>query len=524
MQIINTIFFLLSSQLFLISIVGFGEKLKFSNQQDLDLNFFLNFFYGLILINILGFFLYYLNLNNKILNLIIFLTGILFFDFKKYKKIIVSFFSYNIIFFSGILISKLHEDWPYHFSYIEQISSLNPIIGIGNIDDITILSASFFAYAQKIFYLPFFNFQVILIPSFLIYLNLIFFLIRQVINNLKLEKEISYIYLFIVSLLLIKINRLSEFGYDYLSNFLLINILILFIYELYKKKDIYDSIWIYSLFFIYACTIKITSVFFLPIFLSIFFYKFKSKKLNKIFYLNIFLVLSFIIDSFLRSGCVLYAIKFTCFSEKSILWATDPVRISEYSNLVVLWAKGFYHQNLYTNAEEYVQNFNWISNWISIHFFYKVFEFLFIPIIFLIYIFLNKFSKFNTKIHSILFFSTILSLLIWFNSIPQLRFGTGILIFSFTLIMISFLNKKTLKNFKTKYVYFWIIFLICIYNVKNLNRIYNEFHRNDMHKFTNFPFPPKKRLKQANLNTNGIKYLLYTNKKVKKIFWFNLIY
>ena len=69
-----------------------------------------------------------------------------------------------------------------------------------------------------------------------------------------------------------------------------------------------------------------------------------------------------------------------------------------------------------------------------------------------------------------------------------------------------------------------MIILISAYNIKNLNRIYNEFKRTDIHKFVNFPYPPKKRLKASNLNTKDIKYLLYNNKKTKKILWFNMIY
>ena len=90
-----------------------------------------------------------------------------------------------------MVISKLHEDWPYHFSFIEQISLHKPIIGIGNVDDIHILSASFFLFVQKLFYLPIYDFKLILIPVYLVYLNIVIFLIQ---NILKTQKNISNFY------------------------------------------------------------------------------------------------------------------------------------------------------------------------------------------------------------------------------------------------------------------------------------------------------------------------------------------
>lgn len=522
MKIFELILFFASSQIILISITGYGEKLNFNSHKDKILDWFLKFIYGLIFLNILGFFLHYLNINNKIINLFIIVIGLLLFDFAKFKDNIIKIFFYNLILFSGILISKMHEDWPYHFSYIEQVSSFNPILGIGNIDDIHILSASFFSYLQKIFYLPYFNFKIILISYYLIYLNIIFILVEQI--RKKITINIKFLFLLILSIYLIKFSRLSEFGYDYISNFFLINILIFFIYEFYKKLYIKNNLWIYSLFFIYACTIKITSIFFFPIFLAIIFSQSKSLHFTRIFYFNLVLILTFLLDSFLKSGCIFYFFTPTCFDQENVLWSIDTDRIYKHSNHVTLWAKGFYHQTLYSDPNVYLANFNWVKNWINIHFFYKVFEFLIIPIIFLIFIIMNQHSKFKVKNLNIFICAAILSVLLWFYFIPQLRFGTANIIFLFSIFLITFLNQKTLKNVRNNYIIIYLIIMFSVYNIKNLNRIYNEFERTDVHKFTNFPYPPKNRLKAYDLNNNDIKYLLYKNKKNKKIFWFNIIY
>ena len=107
--------------------------------------------------------LYYLNINSEFLNLIIIFVGFIYFFIKGNKNTFFKIIFLNLIFFSGLVISKLHEDWPYHFSFIEQISLHKPIIGIGNVDDIHILSASFFSFVQKLVYLPIYDFKLILI-------------------------------------------------------------------------------------------------------------------------------------------------------------------------------------------------------------------------------------------------------------------------------------------------------------------------------------------------------------------------
>ena len=68
-----------------------------------------------------------------------------------------------------------------------------------------------------------------------------------------------------------------------------------------------------------------------------------------------------------------------------------------------------------------------------------------------------------------------------------------------------------------------IIFLILIFNFKNINRISNEFIREDVHKFTNFPFPPEKRILPSKKSANTIKFLLHEGRVVDKFKWFSLI-
>ena len=245
-MLLNTLIFFLITQISFYSIIGYGTLLKNNTHKNIWLENFINFSIGIIIINLIGQFLYYLNLNSNYLNFVILFIGLIFFNYKKNKDIIYKQLLINFVFFSGLLISKLHEDWPYHFSLIEQISNHSPILGIGNVDDIHILSTSFFSYVQKIFYLPFFHFKLIFIPVYLVFLNLIIFLIQIILEN---KNKLSLLILMILTIITIKMSRISEFGYDYLSNFILLKIVILFLINQYNLKKNYTFINIYILFF-----------------------------------------------------------------------------------------------------------------------------------------------------------------------------------------------------------------------------------------------------------------------------------
>ena len=116
----------------------------------------------------------------------------------------------------------------------------------------------------------------------------------------------------------------------------------------------------------------------------------------------------------------------------------------------------------------------------------------------------------NIKDKLILFFLSFISIIFWLNTVPQFRFGfASIIIFLYFLIDLI-LNIK-IKFSKKKFSHF-IIFALIILNFKNLNRINNEFLRDDFYKFTNFPFYNVKEIKND-----------YSNLKVDKFFYIELL-
>ena len=503
--LLNTLFFLLFVIISQFSIMGYGIPIKkilinhkFINHKHYEMLF--EFILGLIFLNLIGFILFFSSISNPFINMIFFLFGFLIYyknyspEKKKFEKTIIIIIS---IMFIGILISKTHEDYlAYHFDYIDLIYNSDFVAGLGNLE-IGYNYTPFIAYLQKIFIIPHYNFKLLHIPIFLIFLNICFFLISDVF----FKKNINLIFFILLLFIILKFTRLSEFGYDYPAGLLLLVIFIIFDYSI--KNNIKLSPILFLIIYLYSVSIKITSLFFLPI---IFFIVLKSmnyeKKMkfviNKTTYKRsiffVCLLTFFILDNFFKSGCLMIIFKASCFNAEMIPWAVDYNKISDYGLHVNLWAKGFYHQNYkISDPFIYLSFSNWFPIWLKEHFFYKVFEFnlllIFVSLIILILyknqLNFNLNNKFNHKIFFI--FCSLISIIIWISNLPQLRFGFYNII-CFYLLLIQLFIKTEIKVEKKKLVNFLIIFSLLFYFSSNLLRIKKEFERNDRYKFVNFPF------------------------------------
>ena len=117
---------------------------------------------------------------------------------------------------------------------------------------------------------------------------------------------------------------------------------------------------LYLIIFVYCVSIKVTALFFLPILISI--YVFENKYLSLIhlkyyiFWTGL-LIFTFVLDNFLRSGCIFYFLEKTCFTNY-FSWTVDYYRIEDHALQVKLWAKGFYVQNLSTKSIRLLIEFN----------------------------------------------------------------------------------------------------------------------------------------------------------------------
>ena len=78
---------------------------------------------------------------------------------------------------------------------------------------------------------------------------------------------------------------------------------------------------------------------------------------------------------------------------------------------------------------------------------------------------------------------------VWFSNHTTLRYGGYAIVFLIISIPISiFFEKFEEKNFFNRNFKYFIIFIVLVLNLKNIDRIIDEFDRSDKYKFINFPF------------------------------------
>ena len=502
-MIIQIILFYIFLTLSIFSIIGYGALANIKQTKITSYNIFNYFFFGITILLIISIIYYYLFPNNKILNFLIILFGL----FLNYKLIL--FRDYKIIFlislllFIGILISKTHEDFSvYHFQHIKELSDGYLKFGLSNLDPRYFYS-SIFSYIQTLFIFPYFNYNLINIPTYLIFVCLVGYLFAEIS-----KKKITSICLFFLIFLIVKFKRFSEFGYDYIGQFILIYIFIEYIYKNLTEKDIKNKV-LGIIFFFYSVLIKVSNIYFTPIILLLFSSKIRLIKkifLNKNFlFFSILFLFIFTFNSFIKTGCLNYFIKQSCF-EKKLTWSLDYKVIENTKNLSINWARGFYHQDeKKLNEEDYNYGFNWINNWFKKHFIPKVFPN--IIIIFLILFVINfiicKKRIKNNKYDKIIIY-TFFSNLIWLYFFPQFRFGiAGLSILSFLVFEKIFHQSIEFNTYKMKVL---IIISFLYFNLSNVQRIHDEFYRNDLYKFTNFPYFNLPKLNFLSNEVNGIQF------------------
>jgi hypothetical protein len=129
--------------------------------------------------------------------------------------------------------------------------------------------------------------------------------------------------------------------------------------------------------------------------------------------------------NYINSTCLTYPLSFTCFENTN--WQLGYIStVESASYLTELWSKGFISnpdwQKL--NLSEYIQDFNWVSNWLRSHFI-KILEklspiFSALLIIFSLgYIFKQKKKEFfNYKRLYFIIFFIFIGLVVWFIKAP----------------------------------------------------------------------------------------------------------
>ena len=509
---LKLILFFIISILYFVSVAGYGKIITNKNS-----NYFETYIDGSILILISSFIIYFTIGTNLIINTIIIFVGLILYFFNnktfktiKYKSLFLLFFSL----FSILIVSKTHEDFNnYHYFSIYEVFNHNLRIGVFNLNSY-FFHSSLLIHNQAALVLPYFNFKLIHLPTFLIYFSTIGYYIVILFEKKTKSDEVFYSILCIF-ILLIKFNRLSEYGYDYVSQF----ILLIVFHKIYFLNSDNSEVVKSILYFVLTVLIKPISLLFLPIIFFIIYKKgflfYRSVSGSKYFLIFSLLIILFS-SSFFKTGCIFYPLSKTCFSVENVSWS-EKTHLISYSKTVSLWAKGYWVQDdsryeKINDTKIFNQNYNWLKFWIEKHFFYKVFEFLLIICgsIILIYIYsIKEKSRFDNKSEEklIIFLLSLSSIIFWLNTVPQFRFGFSSIIIFIYLIFSYILNLNIHFN-KKKFFHILILGLLVL-NIKNINRIQSEFERNDFYKFKNFPFYNEKIIKNdySNLNKRKIFHI-----------------
>ena len=214
-----------------------------------------------------------------------------------------------------------------------------------------------------------------------------------------------------------------------------------------------------------------------------------KKKLKFVFHKNTLIctifVISWLIKNIITSGCAIYPITASCFSNLNYF---DKDKTEEVALMGELWAKDIPNNNKYKSFEEFNTKFNWVSIWKDNHF--KVIEKKLLPyvsfLILLLIIFLidKKYSKkfenntIDKKKFFILTVFSIFLLVIWFIKFPIYRYGISFIIISINLIFIFVIFKIfKIQNILKFSKFFSVVITIGIFLffAKNSNRIYKNF-------------------------------------------------
>ena len=500
----------ISAYLFLLfSILGYGiffYRLSFEKLDDLSHeNSIYIGFYGLFFVTLISLFTSLFLSHNLLHNSLLHIFGVFYFltikikNKKEFSKII---FFISIIVFSALLISKTHDDFSYyHFPFTKYLTENKIIFGMGNINHgYNLLSSLFFL--NSTFYLPLIGYYSFHYSTvfFLIFFN--FFIFKEILSS-KNEDLIKFLFILALSFFNLSFNRIAEYGTDKPGQ-LLISILVIKLIQIVlfnKEKEKISKIIFLLPLLAYCISLK---TYFLPyIILGLIIFTLKPdviKSLKSIFNSKSFIFFSLILiiyffHHFVSTGCIISPLAATCF-EDQFSWARkDMIKLSIW---VEQWSKAGAGPNFRVeNVQDYIKNFNWVSNWAEKYFYIKVLDqlaILFSSIIVLFLIFKDfKFNQKNRiKLDKKLIFFYILILIIfltWFSKHPTLRYGGYAIVF----LIISVPACVIISNFKNRIFFnkrlkFFIIFVIIVFNFKNINRIGKEIERGDHYKFQDFPF------------------------------------
>ena len=454
-------------------------------------NIFEIFFYGCFLISFIALFLNFFTSLNIYINTVLFflpLIAFLMIPSKIFiKKILILAVPISVLFTITVSYDGTYrpDAGSYHLPYISILNENKILIGINNIH-FRFGHTSIIQYLSAIYNNLLFGEKGITITLGLIFCNFIGYCIYHLFNK-KNNQNLKIVIFLILAFVLFRVNRYSDFGNDAPANLLYFYL----IFETIRENNDYLKIkkTIFASTFIFLNKITLLLCFLIPIYLILKKYK-ANKLINKISIFSFIFIALYFGKNLMISGCVIFPVEQTCV--KSLYWYDkDSNRSSNAINARLeneAWTKGWINQKYQKKPyKEYLDNFNWIDNWLISEgktVSKKMFPFIFFLLIlyFSIIIFELKNSKekknniFLNKDYYLCLIVSLLGSILWFLKFPVFRYGYGYLI---TFVAISILFY--IKNFRFFYnetrleksLKYLIIVLVLGVTLKNINRINN---------------------------------------------------
>ncbi len=482
----------------------------FNNQNDYSiLNYTKNLIYGFIFLSFLALLLNFFFPLNRFINTIILLIPLIiilkkfsyFYNLNFLKFLIIN----SIIIFLLITKSNVYrpDAYLYHIPFIDILNHNKIIIGLSNLHyrfgHISIIQYSSSIFNNYIFLKNGIFFSIAIIASAII-TNFIFNLINSIEKN-KYDIHFFFV-LFVIIFISYKMNRYSEYGNDSPTHFMFFYLISEILKSLSEKKDNLPELILISAFILMN---KITMS--LSIILPLLLFKKISKSvlLNKTNFFTIIFLFLWLIKNILISGCIIYPIKNTCFSNLS--WS-DIELTKKVSVENEAWTKGWIDQkgeNKYS-TNDYIKDFNWIKTWSQNHL-KKINSIVtpyvvFLLIIFFIFLIRSKINNSGNKPLTYLYLIFLLGIfsLVWFLKVPVFRYGYSYVISFICLILAYFIYSR--NNLGNRKIFISVIFLcISIFIIKNSIRIF-DLDKNVAKEI--WPkiilFDQKKKLKQVKLS------------------------
>tara|TARA_B100001248_G_scaffold133337_1_gene100128 strand:- start:1716 stop:3350 length:1635 start_codon:yes stop_codon:yes gene_type:complete len=441
--------------------------------------------YGTILLSFLAVFINFFVPLSEITNSAFLIVPLLFLlKYKSFNLNDLKFLFLSSVFVSAIIVfSNINtpDAALYHLPYTHILNENKLIIGLSNLH-FRFGHISVIQYLSALNYNIITGFNGILIPVASLMVFIFLYFINDVYNFVRSKAKISInnsFSLFIVCYISYKINRYSGFGNDAIAHLLFFYLISIFL----KSNHNYANLQKSTIISVYIILNKVTLILAL-LFPLILFFKCKEKKIKIFYSFPFFLMCIWIFKNILISSCLFYPVEKTCYNQ--FIWS-DKNELINQSISGEAWAKGW-PDRLDKNIDQksYIEKFNWIKSWYSVHFKYIVKTvFPYLILLLLINLMIN-YSRTRNNINTLFFhrnkfkiLSTIFVLLvgniIFFIKFPLYRYGYSYLIsmvsFLFSITIFSYNEKFTKKVFK--YV---LIFSITVFLSKQLLRIYDNYN------------------------------------------------